>query len=399
MDKTKIALIIVAAGSSVRMGGTTKKEYLPLNNGTVLSETARSFLSAVHFTSVTVVIPKDGKEQASRAFYADPEINNLLKCRSTTEINFVEGGATRQKSVYNALLFLEKSGKEKPDYVLIHDGARPFVSRQLILNAVSHAQKYGACVPGITPTDTQKEIDENNFIAKHLIRKNLCAVQTPQGFLFESILNAHKKTESDSIEYTDDSEIYDRYSGKKTFVFAGEPENKKITYKEDIIKNGGNKMIRTGIGYDKHLLKENRKLIIGGVEIPSDKGEYGHSDADATLHAIADALLGASHSGDIGSYFPDTDDQYKDADSKKLLSIIWNDVKKQGWTLENLDAVIMLERPKMLPYRNQIIASIAKILEVPEDRIFIKAKTGEKTGDVGTGKCIEVFATCLLSKQ
>ena len=166
-----------------------------------------------------------------------------------------------------------------------------------------------------------------------------------------------------------------------------------------MIENNRNKMIRTGIGYDKHLLVENRKLIIGGVELPSDKGEYGHSDADATLHAIADALLGASHAGDIGSYFPDTDAQYKDADSKKLLSLVWNDVKKQGWSLENLDAVIMLEHPKMLPYRNQIIASIAKILEVPEDKIFIKAKTGEKTGDVGTGKCIEVFATCLLSKQ
>lgn len=399
MDKTKVALIIVAAGSSVRMGGTTKKEYLPLNNGTVLSETARSFLSVAKFISITVVIPKGDIQKASCAFYADPEIKNLLKKQNTTDINFIEGGATRQKSVYNALLFLENSTKEKPDYVLIHDGARPFVSRQLILNAVSYTQKYEACVPGITPTDTQKEIDSDNFITKHLVRKNLCAVQTPQGFLFDSILTAHKKADSDSIEYTDDSEIYDRNSGKKTFVFTGEIENKKITYKEDMIENSGNKMIRTGIGYDKHLLVENRKLIIGGVELPSDKGEYGHSDADATLHAIADALLGASHLGDIGSYFPDTDAQYKDADSKKLLSIVWNDVKKQGWSLENLDAVIMLEHPKMLPYRNQIIASIAKILEVPEDKIFIKAKTGEKTGDVGTGKCIEVFATCLLSKQ
>lgn len=399
MDKTKVALIIVAAGSSVRMGGTTKKEYLPLNNGTVLSETARSFLSAVKFISINVVIPKGDRQKASCAFYADPEIKDLLQNQNTAEINFIEGGTTRQKSVYNALLFLENSTKEKPDYVLIHDGARPFVSRQLILNAVSYTQKYEACVPGITPTDTQKEIDGDNFITKHLIRKNLYAVQTPQGFLFDSILAAHKKADSDSIEYTDDSEIYDRYSGKKTFVFTGEIGNKKITYKEDMIENNRNKMIRTGIGYDKHLLVENRKLIIGGVELPSDKGEYGHSDADATLHAIADALLGASHAGDIGSYFPDTDAQYKDADSKKLLSIVWNDVKKQGWSLENLDAVIMLEHPKMLPYRNQIIASIAKILEVPEDKIFIKAKTGEKTGDVGTGKCIEVFATCLLSKQ
>lgn len=396
MDSSKIALIIVAAGASTRMGGGTKKEYLPLKSGTVLSEVVRSFLRAFPFASVTVVIPADGKNEAEQALFADRGIKTLLEKNKIPRVNFVEGGETRQRSVCNALLFLEQSKELKPDYVLIHDGARPFVSENLIQSAVSYAKEYGACVPGIPPVDTQKETDGESFISKHLLRKNLRAVQTPQGFLFSTILEAHKKARGDESEYTDDSEIYDAYTHKKTFVFPGELENKKITYRDDIAQK--NKMIRTGIGYDKHLLTENRKLLVGGVEIPYEKGEYGHSDADAALHAIADALLGASHLGDIGSYFPDSDAQYKNADSKKLLSIIWNDVKSAGWNLENIDAVIMLERPKMLPYRNQIISSIASILEVPDEKIFIKAKTGEKTGDVGTGKCIEVFATCLLRK-
>ena len=131
------------------------------------------------------------------------------------------------------------------------------------------------------------------------------------------------------------------------------------------------KVIRTGLGYDKHRLIENRKLLIGGIEIPFTKGEDGHSDGDAVLHAITDALLGASHLGDIGSYFPDTDEKYKNADSKELLKFAWNDVLKNGWQLENLDIVLLLQEPKFLPYRENVINSISTILGVENERIFI----------------------------
>lgn len=157
-------------------------------------------------------------------------------------------------------------------------------------------------------------------------------------------------------------------------------------------------MIRIGLGYDKHLLKEGRKLVLGGVEIPFDKGEDGHSDGDVLLHAITDALLGASGLGDIGSYFPPEDEKWRGADSKMLLSKCWSDVKNAGWRLGNLDCVIALEKPKFIPFRNQVIESIAKILGAQKEQIFVKAKTGEKTGDVGTGKCVEVYAVCLLEK-
>ncbi|MBQ0050625.1 MAG: 2-C-methyl-D-erythritol 2,4-cyclodiphosphate synthase [Treponema sp.] len=157
-------------------------------------------------------------------------------------------------------------------------------------------------------------------------------------------------------------------------------------------------MIRVGLGYDKHVLTEGRRLILGGVEIPFEKGEAGHSDGDVLLHAITDALLGASGLGDIGSYFPPSDPQWKDADSKMLLSKCWDDVKAAGWNLGNLDCVIALEKPKFLPFRDEVRKSIATVLGCDFDQVFVKAKTGEKLGDVGTGKCVEVWCTCLLEK-
>ena len=158
-------------------------------------------------------------------------------------------------------------------------------------------------------------------------------------------------------------------------------------------------MIRVGLGYDKHLLVEGRKLILGGVVIPFEKGEAGHSDGDVLLHAITDSLLGASGLGDIGSYFSSNDPKWKDADSALLLKICWNDVKSFGWELCNLDCVIALEKPKFLPFREQVCESISKILGIEKSQIFVKAKTGEKTGEIGEGRAVEVWSTCLLEKS
>lgn len=157
-------------------------------------------------------------------------------------------------------------------------------------------------------------------------------------------------------------------------------------------------MTRVGLGYDKHLLKEGRRLVLGGIEIPFDKGEDGHSDGDVLLHAITDALLGAAGLGDIGSYFPPEDEKWKGADSKALLCKCWSDIQKAGWKLGNLDCVIALEKPKFLPYRDAVRKSIANVLNAGFEQVFVKAKTGEKTGEVGTGGCVESFAVCLLEK-
>ena len=158
-------------------------------------------------------------------------------------------------------------------------------------------------------------------------------------------------------------------------------------------------MIRVGLGYDLHRLVSGRRLILGGVEFEFEKGEDGHSDGDVLLHAITDALLGASGLGDIGSYFPPEDMKWKDADSAELLRTVMKDIKAAGWTIENLDCVIKLEKPKFLPKRQMVIDSIAAILGIKSEQVFVKAKTGEKLPPVGTSEAVEAYVVCLLSKD
>ena len=157
-------------------------------------------------------------------------------------------------------------------------------------------------------------------------------------------------------------------------------------------------MIRIGLGYDLHTLVENRPLMLGGVHIPFEKGEAGHSDGDVLLHALADALLGAACLGDIGELFPPNDPRWKNADSRMLLQTVWNQVKEAGWSIENIDSVIAIQKPKILPYREAIRQSIADNLAVSVDQIFVKAKTGEGVGVIGSGTAAAVWCTCLLSR-
>lgn len=157
-------------------------------------------------------------------------------------------------------------------------------------------------------------------------------------------------------------------------------------------------MIRVGLGYDIHRLVEGRRLLLGGVELPFEKGEDGHSDGDVLYHAITDAILGASGLGDIGSFFPPEEAKWKDADSAELLKTVMEKVYAQGWQIENLDCVIKLEKPKFIPYRQKVIKSIAHTLDIAPEQVFVKAKTGEKLPPVGTSEAVEATVVCLLSK-
>ena len=401
-NNKKISLILAAAGSSSRMGMGCKKEYLPLQEGTVLSTALKQFLRALTLHSVAVTVPADDDGAARAALFKDAEIRDLL-CGA--DVQFVLGGSTRQQSVCNALRALSA---DAPDVVLIHDGARPFVTQKIIAEAAEAALLYGAAVPGVPPVDTQKTLDESGFIREHLHRAAMTAVQTPQAFRFAKLLDAHKKAADDGAEYTDDTEIWGKYVGKVK-VTTGDVCNKKITYADDYkapLKGEAKQEddmnltnIRTGLGYDIHRLVEGRKLILGGGEFDFEKGEDGHSDGDALLHAITDALLGASGMGDIGSYFPPEEAKWKDADSAELLRTVWRDVQNAGWSLINLDCVVKLEKPKFLPQRTKVIDSIAAILGVQSGLVFVKAKTGEKLDSVGSGNAIEAFCTCLLGRS
>lgn len=389
-----LALVLAAAGSSTRLGLGKKKEYLSMAGGTVLSCAARTFLEAAQFKTVIIAIPQNGEPEAKAALFSDPQLQGLL---ADVELLFIEGGATRQSSVFNAI----KAIKDKESIVLIHDAARPFVSKKIIKDVIKTAEQYGAAVPAIPPVDTQKEINPDGTIKRHLIRKDLCAVQTPQAFFLSPLLKCHEKAAQSDFEYTDDTEIWDSFpeftDGKIVHVVEGSKENKKITFIQDI--PGSEVMTKIGIGTDLHRLVEGRKFWLGGIEIPSYKGEYGHSDGDVLLHAISDALLGAAGLGDIGSYFPPEDPQWKDADSKELLKKIWEDIKKEGWELNNLDCVVETEKPKFLSWRQKVIESIAKVLQVSQDRVFVKAKTNEKLDSVGAGDAIKAYCVCLIERK
>jgi 2-C-methyl-D-erythritol 4-phosphate cytidylyltransferase/2-C-methyl-D-erythritol 2,4-cyclodiphosphate synthase len=391
MKTEKLALVIAAAGSSTRMGAGRKKEYLPLENGTVLSKALRVFLETADFFCAVISVPSGGEDEAKKAIFSDKKIPELLR---KTELIFAAGGKTRQESVFNAL----KKIPQKNCIVLIHDGARPFVTPKIIRDTISASAENGAATPAIPPVDTQKEISDGT-ISRHLIRKNLCAVQTPQAFQLEPLLLCHEKAFQQKKEFTDDTEIWDSFPeftcGKKVRIVDGDEKNKKITFAQDMEKI---EMTKIGMGTDFHRLAEGRKLFLGGVEIPSEKGEVGHSDGDALLHAISDALLGASCLGDIGSYFPSEDEKWKDADSAVLLKKIWGDVKNSGWNLVNLDCVVEIEKPKFLPWRKKVIDSIAKILETDAEKIFVKAKTNEGADSVGKGDAVKTYCVCLLSK-
>lgn len=397
-----LVLIVTAAGSSTRMGTGIKKEYLPAGNSTVLAKALNAFLKAAAFDVAVITVPKGKEKQAEEAIFTDPQTEILLK-KHSTKLIFTEGGATRQQSVCNALLSAKENLTEKQlsqsPVVLIHDGARPFVTERIILDTINGVEENNAAAPGIPPVDTQKEITADHKISRHLTRSSLTAIQTPQGFRLLPLIRCHQKAAGLNKEFTDDTEIWDAYpeltENSKVRIVNGNPCNIKITYPQDLKEN---KMIRVGLGTDLHRLVEGRKLMIGGVEIPAAKGELGHSDGDVLLHAITDALLGASGLGDIGSYFPPEEPQWKDADSAELLKKVWTDIQEQGWSLGNLDCVIEMETPKFLPWRQKVIDSIAAVLKTESCRVFVKAKTNEKLDSVGKAEAVKAYCTCLLEK-
>lgn len=235
-----VSIILTAAGSSTRMGGSIKKEFIPFNSGTVLSSSIKTFLIAsknnFDISNFVITIPQDCIASAKEAVTCDKEIPDSF----VQDIHFITGGSTRQESVYNGLKYIKDNSPENiKKIVLIHDGARPFVTQKIILDVLNSANDFGASVPGITPTDTQKEIDENGFVIRHLIRKNLTAVQTPQGFDFEKLFIAHEKCMDINFktkrEFTDDTEIWGEFYGNVKVV-PGDINNIKITYPSDLEK-------------------------------------------------------------------------------------------------------------------------------------------------------------------
>ncbi len=386
----RIAVLITAAGASTRMGSPIKKEYLSLEGAPVLQRCLEAFASTGLVTWYLVTVPPGGEEEARRVL--QPWLQNSANREATL---FVEGGKTRQESVRRGLEVLNKLN---PSIVLIHDGARPWVKPRTIQQVVEGVQHTGACAPVVPLVDSLKRLNPDRTLESHVDRSTLVGIQTPQGFRFSEILQAHRLASKEEKEYLDDTEIYHRYIGPVSTV-PGEKSNIKITYPEDIPVEKTLTVQRIGFGYDLHRLVPGRKLWIGGVEIPADRGEEGHSDGDVLIHAVIDALLGAASLGDIGLHFPPSDPAYKDISSRILLRKTRELLSNTGFQILNIDCTVVLEEPKLLPHREAILKALAQDLLVQPDRLSVKGKTKEQVDSVGNREAVEAYAVALLSKE
>ena len=379
--------LITAAGNSSRMGGN-KKELIELKNKPLLIYTITPFDNSDIIDRIYITYTAGKKEDF---------LSVINSAGFSKKIILIEGGESRQQSVYRGLLAMEK---ENPDCVLIHDGARPAVSGEVIKSVFESVKENGACAPAVSLVDSIKEIDDRNRISGHPDRNRYRGIQTPQGFYFKNILEAHRKASSDSRIYTDDTEIYSRYAGD-VFTVQGSENNRKITYKNDIDffekELGGSRMIRIGQGYDLHRLEEGEYLILGGVKVPSDKKASAHSDGDVLIHAVIDSLLGAAAEGDIGALFPPSDPAYKDISSRLLLKKVVSLIKSRGFSISNIDTTVVLEKPRLREYIDRIRKNLAEDLEADLDRISVKAKTNEKCDAAGRREAVEAFASVIIT--
>ena len=387
----KTIAVIPAGGAGKRLKAHVAKQYLFLDNIPVLVHTLKIFQKNKVIDNIVLAVPPDDLVSIRQ---------ELIDKYSLTKVTtVVAGGKERQDSVKNCLAAINV----KCDVVVIHDAVRPFVTQKLIRQVIAAAKITGAASAGVKAKDTIKETGKDNMVAATIPRHYLWLTQTPQAFQFAVLQKAYAAAESDNYYGTDDASLVERI-GVKVKMIAGSYDNIKITTPEDLIiakallksKSGGEMQTRIGFGYDSHRLVEGRKLILGGVEIPFDKGLQGHSDADALIHAICDALLGAVGAGDIGRHFPDTDPQYKDISSMLLLGRIREIVASKGFTINNIDTTIIMEKPKVVPFAAQIIANIAEALHMSVTDINIKAKTNEGMGFVGRGEGIVVSAVATL---
>ena len=319
-------------------------------------------------------------------------------------VKIVPGGRERQDSVRNGLEAVE----EGIDLIAVHDGVRPFVSEKTICEAIKAAAEHGAASVGVPVKDTIKTAgtggSAERIVEKTLDRKSLWITQTPQVFRTEIIREAYRRAYDDGYYGTDDAALVERI-GLPVVMVPGTYENIKITTPEDLAYGefilGRNRIeqkadMKVGIGYDSHRLAEGRKLILGGVEIPHGRGLDGHSDADALVHAVIDALLGAMGEGDIGKHFPDSDPAYKGIYSLELLARVGSALSEKKFAIGNIDVTVLIEEPRLGPFIDAMKKNISRVLGIRAESVNIKAKTDEGMGFVGRREGAAVFAIAHL---
>jgi 2-C-methyl-D-erythritol 4-phosphate cytidylyltransferase/2-C-methyl-D-erythritol 2,4-cyclodiphosphate synthase len=359
-----VTLIILSAGNSTRFNYTVKKQWLRIENEPLWKFVADRLNDFYKFSETIIT--------------ANPDEIRLYKKLSDYKI--VKGDKERQLSLQNAL-------KEvKTPYVMVTDVARACIPKEIILNLIKNKEKADCIVPFLKPVDTV--VYENNTIDRNSIK----LIQTPQLSVSEILKKAIQR---DKI-FTDERALIE-YIGGKILYIQGSEESKKITYFKDLnlpCLKPPKKVFLTGNGYDTHRFEENKKMLLGGIPIDVDYGLKAHSDGDVVIHSLIDALLGAAGYGDIGEFFPDNDEKYKNASSVNLLKEITEILNKTGFEIINADISIIAEKPKLKNYKTKIAKNLSKLLRAP---VNVKATTNEKMGFTGRGEGIAVISTATLT--
>ncbi len=388
-DKLFTTAIILAAGDGERFGGDVRKQLVSVNGKSILRRSVEAFYDCDLISAIVVVTKEEDI----------PEVKNDLHFASDKIYAIVAGGIDRASSAEKGFM----NAPAETDFVAIHDAARCLINSECISNVLKKAYETGAASAATHVTDTVKELNSGNIVST-VPRENLALVQTPQAFskeLYELAIG--KKS---NMIYTDDNMLLEALGLPVTPVYIDIP-NIKITTKSDLEfaeflilrKERLSHEYRIGRGYDVHRLTEGRKLILGGVEIPFEKGLLGHSDADVLIHAIIDSLLGAVGSGDIGRNFPDSAQEYCGISSLVLLDKVSDIVYGMDYEIINIDATVILQAPKLVKYVEAMKTNIANSLKISTSRLNIKATTEEGLGFTGRGEGIKAEAESLLRKS
>ena len=382
-----LAGIILASGSGERMKSSIPKQYLLINNISLLEINIEKFLSLPYLSFLIVVIKKNHLK-----FYKKIKIKYK-------NVFFIEGGNSRQKSAFNALNFLKKYSYK---YVMIHDAARPFISKKLIDNLYSKLQKVKtAVVPVVKIQDTIK-LCEKNKVTKDINRDNLFLTQTPQLFEYNTLYEAYLHNEKILDNFTDDAQIFAKINSIIHTV-KGEIDNTKITTNKDWINiinmMKENFTTKIGHGFGTHKLIEGKNITLFGIKIPHKFKLLGHSDADVGIHAIIDALLGSCSLGDIGKHFPDTEKKIKGINSLKMLSKVQKLLSDVNANISHIDCTLVGESPKIANYTDLMCIKLAKTLKIQKESISIKATTTEGLGFTGRKEGISCYCVATIKQE
>lgn len=369
--------LIVGAGTGSRTKLNQSKILLEIHHKPLFLYSIETFLELGY--DIVLVVSKSDYE--------------TIKSLIPSSVTLVIGGKTRGESVMRGL-------KEvKTPYVFIHDAARPLIQKHKIEEIEKALSVHDAILLAEPMTQALKRFE--NGVLKSENRENFIQSQTPQAFLTEKIRYAYLRSEQ---TYDDDIGLYQAfYPEESVFVVMNDEPNLKVTYAKDLVlveslMNQGNRL-RIGKSFDLHRLIEGRPLILGGLKLPFSKGLLGHSDADVLLHAIGESMLGALSLGDLGTFYPDTDPKYKDANSMDLLMDIHQKIKDKGYEIVNIDATVFAEYPKLNPYISKIKENISEHLSINADQISVKATTYEGLEAIGRGEAMAAEAICLLRRK